>query len=134
MIDIWFETNQEYEKTKQSLEEICKNSFIEDTTTELEFIDVMYTFETTPSGLDLFEFMKETAEAAGLAPIDQVRLGGSSDAAGITMAGVPTICACGTQGEGHHTIHEYALVNSLPERAKLFSAALVRIDEFSPKQ
>lgn len=134
MIDIRFETNLEYEKTKQGLEAICHKTFVEGTTTELEFIDVMFTFETTPAGLDLFEFIKETAEVTGLEAIDQIRLGGSSDAAAITMADVPTICACGTKGEFNHTNNEYAEVDSLVERAKLFSAAILRIDQFTPRK
>ena len=46
------------------------------------------------------------------------------------MAGVPTVCSCGTMGEWNHTVREYALADSLYERAKLFANALLRMDRF----
>ena len=96
----------------------------------MEYIDVMHVFETTEDGLALWDFLRETAEEAGLQPLEQSRLGGSSDAAYLTMAGVPTVCSCGTMGEWNHTVREYALADSLYERAKLFANALLRMDRF----
>ena len=46
------------------------------------------------------------------------------------MAGVPTVCSCGTMGEWNHTVREYALADSLYARAKLFAGALLRMDLF----
>ena len=65
-----------------------------------------------------------------LAETGQIRLGGSSDAAYITMAGVPCLCSCGTMGEWNHTVREYIMTDSLYERAKLFAGALLNADGF----
>ena len=127
MVDIRFESNAEYEKARQDLERICQETVIEGTTTELEFVDVMYTFETTPAGTRLFEFIRETAKESGFPDMEPIRLGGSSDAAALTMAGVPVVCACGGRGEGNHTTKEYIEKDSLAQRAKLFAAAILRI-------
>jgi glutamate carboxypeptidase len=48
------------------------------------------------------------------------------------MAGVPTVCSCGAMGEWNHTVREYILESSLCQRAKLFTAAVLRLDEFRP--
>lgn len=130
VVDMRFEKNEEMEKAKENLAEVCQKTYIEGTQTEMEYIDVMHVFETTEDGLALWDFLRETAEAAGLQPLEQARLGGSSDAAYLTMAGVPTVCSCGTMGEWNHTMREYALADSLYERAKLFANALLRMDRF----
>ena len=67
----------------------------------------------------------------GLEAVEKIALGGSSDAAYLTMAGVPTVCSCGTMGEWNHTVREYAMVDSLYQRAKLFAGALLRMDQFA---
>lgn len=130
VVDMRFEKNEEMEKAKENLAAVCRKTYIEGTQTEMEYIDVMHVFETTEDGLALWDFLRETAEEAGLQPLEQARLGGSSDAAYLTMAGVPTVCSCGTMGEWNHTVREYALADSLYERAKLFANALLRMDRF----
>lgn len=130
VVDMRFEKNEEMEKAKENLAAVCRKTYIEGTQTEMEYIDVMHVFETTEDGLALWDFLRETAEAAGLRPLEQARLGGSSDAAYLTMAGVPTVCSCGAMGEWNHTVREYALADSLYERAKLFANALLRMDRF----
>ena len=90
----------------------------------------MHVFETTEGGLKLLEFLQDTAKETGLQEVGKAVLGGSSDAAYITMAGVPTVCSAGSMGEWNHTVREYILQDSLTERAKLYAGALLRIEEF----
>ena len=130
VVDMRFEKNEELEKAKKSLEAVCKKTYIEGTTTEMEYIDVMHVFETTEGGLALWNYLHDTAAEMNLAETGQIRLGGSSDAAYITMAGVPCLCSCGTMGEWNHTVREYILTDSLYERAKLFAGALLNADNF----
>ena len=130
VVDMRFEKNEELEKAKKNLEAVCRKTYIEGTTTEMEYIDVMHVFETTDCGMQLWDFLRETAEETGLQPVDKIRLGGSSDAACLTMAGVPTVCSCGTMGEWNHTVREYVMADSLYERAKLFAGALLRMERF----
>lgn len=130
VVDMRFEKNEELEKAKKNLEAVCRKTYIEGTSTEMEYIDVMHVFETTEGGLKLWGFLHDTAAEMGLAETGQVRLGGSSDAAYITMAGVPCLCSCGTMGEWNHTVREYIQEDSLTERAKLFAGALLNADKF----
>ena len=125
-----FEKNEELERAKKNLKAVCEKTYIDGTTTEMEYIDVMHVFETTDGGLKLLSFLQETAEATGLREVGKAVLGGSSDAAYITMAGVPTVCSAGSMGEWNHTVREYIEQDSLAERAKLYAGALLRMDEF----
>ena len=131
VVDMRFEKNEELEKAKKNLAAVCAKTYIEGTTTQMEYIDVMHVFETTEGGLRLLSFLQDTARETGLEAVDKIALGGSSDAAYLTMAGVPTVCSCGTMGEWNHTVREYAMVDSLYQRAKLFAGALLRMDQFA---
>ena len=134
VVDMRFEKNEELEKAKKKLEAVCKKTYIEGTSTEMEYIDVMHVFETTEGGLQLWDFLRGTAEEMGLAEIGKAELGGSSDAAYITMAGVPCLCSCGTMGEWNHTVREYIRTDSLYERAKLFAGALLNAGKFAAEK
>ena len=130
VVDMRFEKNEELEKAKKNLKAVCEKTYIDGTTTDMEYIDVMHVFETTEGGLKLLEFLQDTAKETGLQDVGKAVLGGSSDAAYITMAGVPTVCSAGSMGEWNHTVREYILQDSLTERAKLYAGALLRIEEF----
>lgn len=54
-------------------------------------------------------------------------VGGGSDSAYTTAAGVPTICAMGVLGEFNHTAREYAIVDTMFMRAKLLIAVLTKL-------
>jgi len=131
VVDMRFEKNEELDKAKKNLAAVCEKTYIEGTSTTMEYIDVMHVFETTDGGLKLWDYLHDSAAETGLDEIGQARLGGSSDAAYITMAGVPCLCSCGTMGEWNHTVREYILADSLPERARLFAGALLNADTFS---
>lgn len=57
-------------------------------------------------------------------------LGGGSDAGHFAAMGSPTLCSCGVRGEWNHTEKEYAVVESMFQRSKLFAAAVIEMDEF----
>ena len=47
-----------------------------------------------------------------------------------TVAGVPTICSMGVQGQFNHSDKEYAEVESLYRRAKLMACAVLDIEKY----
>jgi glutamate carboxypeptidase len=55
--------------------------------------------------------------------------GGSSDSANSVRAGVPTLCGFGVKGEFNHTLQEYALMESLFERAKLLAITITILSD-----
>lgn len=50
----------------------------------------------------------------------------------LTDLSVGTTMNIGTMGEWNHTVREYILESSLCQRAKLFAAAVLRLDSFCP--
>ena len=59
----------------------------------------------------------------------QIQLGGASDAGAIAAAGIPVLCSCGPIGEFNHNVREYAVVDSLFERAKIYALTVTEIDK-----
>ena len=78
-----------------------------------------------------FNFVKDIAKEYGLPEVSGRPLGGGSDAASTTMAGVPTICSCGVRGQWNHTMKEYAVVDSIFDRSKMYVAAVANADRFA---
>ena len=130
-VDVRYELSAERDRVVNSLKEIAEKNYIDGCTTDYEYNEYMAPFETTDEGVRLATFVAEVSEAVGLGEMGQIRLGGGSDASYITMAGVPTICSMGVRGEFNHTDREYALPESLYERAKLLANVADHIDEFA---
>lgn len=129
-VDIRFENMAEMERVKQQMEEICKATHIDGTSTEWSIYSSFAAFETTDEVIKLYDFCKGVAQKHGFAEMPSRRLGGSSDAAFILMAGTPVLCSCGVRGQWNHTVREYALVDSLFERTKLLSTIVLNLNQF----
>lgn len=81
-------------------------------------------FEKTPEVAALFERAHRVAKGLGIDLIDVPQTGGGSDGNFTAVFGVPTLDGLGIDGDGAHTLHEYALVSSLAERAQLMDSLL----------
>ncbi len=76
-------------------------------------------FPPRPETLALFERAKELAAADGWV-LDHVPLtGGGSDGNFTAAVGCPTLDGLGIDGDGAHTLQEYALLSSIPTRRRL---------------
>ena len=129
-VDMRFCSVEEMNKAKAKAEELAMRTHVPGTKTTFRYLNIMDVFEETPEGYRFYEFIDKISQRIGMGPIPAVRLGGGSDAAYTTMAGVPTVCSCGIRGEWNHTTREYAVVESLFERSKLYAAVILHIDEF----
>ncbi|PBF69772.1 peptidase M20 [Clostridioides difficile] len=129
-VDLRFEKVEEMENVKEQVREICKETYIEGTSTEVNFISEMMPFETTEDVMRFHTFVNEVSKENGFGELNAKRLGGSSDASYLTIANVPTICSFGVRGEWNHTSREYAVVNSMFERVKLISTVILNLDKF----
>lgn len=128
--DVRFENMAEMEKTKKQIKKICEKTHIDGTSTEWEIASSMAAYETTDDVIKFYNFCSEVAKKHGFDEMGSRRLGGSSDAAFITMAKTPVLCSCGVRGEWNHTAKEYALVDSLFERTKLLSTIVLNLGQF----
>ena len=117
----------EMDKVKKQAEAICGKTYIDGTTTTFKYTTEMLPFERTEAGMAFYEKVAQLAASSGLGEHACKDLGGSSDAAYLTIAGVPTICSCGVRGQWNHTVREYAIVDSMYERAKLWASVIVQL-------
>lgn len=129
-IDIRFEKMEDMDSIKEKVQDVCKRTYIEGTSTKCEIVSSMAAYETTDEVIRYYEFVNEVSKKYGFGEIGHRRLGGSSDASYITMAGTPVLCSFGVQGQWNHTAKEYALVDSLFKRAKLISAVIMNLEKF----
>ena len=115
---------------KEELLKVLNHTYIEGTKTELLlYHEGMLPMKMTEENRKLFEFVKKTGEENGI-PVSEGRLvGGGSDSGYVVYAGVPTVCAMGVKGRFNHTRDEYALKDSLFERAKLLGAVILKMNE-----
>lgn len=115
---------------KEELLKVLNHTYMEGTKTELLlYHEGMLPMKMTEENRKLFEFVKKTGEENGI-PVSEGKLvGGGSDSGYVVYAGVPTVCAMGVKGRFNHTRDEYALKDSLFERAKLLGAVILKMNE-----
>lgn len=115
---------------KEELLKVLNHTYIEGTKTELLlYHEGMLPMKMTEENRKLFEFVKKTGEENGI-PVSEGKLvGGGSDSGYVVYAGVPTVCAMGVKGRFNHTRDEYALKDSLFERANLLGAVILKMNE-----
>lgn len=117
----------EMDKVKKQAEAICAKTYIDGTTTTFIYTNEMLPFGRSEGGMELFQKVHDISLESGLGEHACIDLGGSSDAAYLTIVGVPTICSCGVRGQWNHTIREYALVESMFERPKLWANVIIQL-------
>jgi glutamate carboxypeptidase len=76
-------------------------------------------YERTEAVAALFEHARRQAAELGFDLEDVPRTGGGSDGNFTAALGVPTLDGLGIDGDGAHTLHEYALISSIEPRRKL---------------
>ena len=128
--DIRFQDPDISPLVKEELLKVLNHTYIEGTKTELLlYHEGMLPMKMTEENRKLFEFVKKTGEENGI-PVSEGKLvGGGSDSGYVVYAGDPTVCAMGVKGRFNHTRDEYALKDSLFERAKLLGAVILKMNE-----
>ncbi len=113
---------------RKQLHEVTAKTYVPDTTTTLTELPGISPMKTTEEVKNLFSLVKKTYEEMGLGTPYAKLVGGGSDSAYSVIAGVPTVCAMGVKGGRNHSPEEYAIVNTLFERAKLLAACTLNLD------
>lgn len=96
---------------------------IEGTKAEMNVRMMMESMDTTAGVMELFEHIQKAALECGYGEVHPFTVGGVSDSGAVVANGVPAVCGMGLKGEGCHTKDEYALVDSLVDRAVLAACA-----------
>lgn len=129
-IDIRFGKVGDMESIKQKINDICAKTYVEGTKTKVNYIAEMMAFETNENVLKFYDFVSQVCDEYGFGEYGSRPLGGSSDASYLTISKVPTLCSFGVRGEWNHTEREYAIVESVFERAKVLSTIVLNLDKF----
>ncbi|MGH1590907.1 M20/M25/M40 family metallo-hydrolase [Methylobacterium phyllosphaerae] len=74
----------------------------------------------------LYEQARTLSEALGQ-PLPHHSAGGGSDGNFTGANGIPTLDGLGPLGQGYHTLEEHLLIDTLPQRARLFAALLANL-------
>ena len=108
--------------------EIAARTYVPGTATTITGCASFKPMQTTDGVKRLFELVKETSLENGFGIPYPATSGGGADSAYTVLAGVPTVCAMGVKGGRNHTTEEFAVVETLFERAKLLAACALNLE------
>lgn len=125
-VDVRIMNDTEGERVKKEFDRILNTSYVGGTSTEYRLETAkLYPFEPNEKILSLLAHVNKTAEENGFRQFGQIVLGGASDAGAISRADIPCLCSCGVIGEYNHNLREYAVIDSMFERAKIYTLAIL---------
>lgn len=131
VLDLRYNCKEGGDALVSGMEKICAETAIEGTSSKLTFLNKLDVYEATDDVMKLLAFVKDTAASYGLPEVNGRPLGGGSDSPRAQYAGVPTLDSCGVRGQWNHTTREYAVVESLFERIKMWTAVVANIENFA---
>jgi len=120
LLDIRIKSMAALEECDRKMREVCSQTHIEGTSTEIVRNDCLPPFETTDQVMSAYETLKKISDEVGGTITGSIVVGGASDAAYIAPLGTKVVCQCGTTGALTHNEGEYAIVESLYEGIRLF--------------
>lgn len=126
-VDIRYEDRERLDKTIGRIKEIAASHVVPDTTAEVSMTPPSSFMKASDGNLKLFEHVKRTADRIGYGEVKTKTVGGWSDSCLAAECGVPVVCAMGVKGANNHSMEEYAVLDTLPERAKLALAAIITL-------
>ncbi|MHC1759228.1 MAG: M20 family metallopeptidase [Negativicutes bacterium] len=127
-IDVRYKDPDDLPGILERLQAVGAKTYVEGTTTQVSFMEGIKPMKTTEGVIQLFELVKKTSEENGFGTPYAKYVGGASDSAYSIIAGVPTVCSMGVKGGRNHSPEEFAIVDTLFERAKLMIACVLNMD------
>ena len=127
-IDVRYKDPDDLPGILQQVEAIGAKTLIEGTSTKVALLDGIKPMKTTDGVKKLYELVEKVSVESGFAKPYPKYVGGGSDSAYTVIAGVPTVCAMGVKGGRNHSPEEFAVVETLYERAKLMAACVLELD------
>jgi glutamate carboxypeptidase len=128
VVDIRYLDPAQLPEITTMVEKIAAKTYIDGTSTTYSFTVGIAAMQTTPGSKHLFSIVKKSYEENGFGTPYEHFTGGGSDSAYSVIAGVPTVCSMGVKGGRNHSPQEFAVVETLFERAKLLVACTLNLD------
>lgn len=129
-VDVRVRTEGQLAWVDEKIREIADKTYIDGTSAACISEVGLPPMLRTEGNERLFEYVKSVSAGLGLTEPKAVVSGGGSDSAFSVKAGVPTIDQMGVQGRWNHSDREFAIVETLFERARLAIACVLDIDRF----
>jgi glutamate carboxypeptidase len=127
-IDVRYKDPDDLPEILEQVQTVGAKNYIDGTTTQVVFMEGIKPMKTTEGVKLLFELVKKVSEENDFGTPYAKYVGGASDSAYSILAGVPTVCSMGVKGGRNHSPEEFAIVETLFERAKLLAACVLEMD------
>lgn len=125
--DIRFATAEQMRQAQETVQRVADETHISGCTCTVEQVSRRPAMEASEKNYDLLRRMNEIFAETGL-PILQARHGGGgSDTAYTTEYGIPCVDSVGVAGGAIHSVHEYAILESLRDAAKRLAVTVWKI-------
>ena len=125
--DIRFATLEEKDKAYEIVRSVAESSHLEGCVCEVEEISYRPPMEYSERNVALLARMNEIYEEAGLPILDGTSANGGSDAAYVTIAGIPCVDSIGVVGGRIHSKEEFVNISSIPAAAKRIAAVVASL-------
>lgn len=127
-IDVRYKDPDDLSWILEQLQTVGEKMHIEGTSTKVVYMEGIKPMKTTEGVMKLFELVAKVSAENGFGAPYAKHVGGASDSAYTVIAGVPTVCAIGVKGGRNHSPEEFAVVDTIFERAKLLIASVLELD------
>lgn len=125
--DIRYRDDEQLEIARKLLETVANAEYIPGCSSTFERISYRVSMPVVQRNLDLLDRVNQILTDAGMNAMQPISLGGGSDAADVTAAGIPCLDGMGPKGGGIHSRSEFAYLASLPEAAKRVATILYNL-------
>lgn len=122
-VDIRFATEKEEKEAREIVQRICNTSYVSGCTCNVKEISNRPPMEYSEKNFLLLDKINEIYKQNGLQPLKPRKAAGGSDAAYMTVYGIPCLDNIGVVGGGLHSIDEYSILSSIADSAKYMAAA-----------
>ena len=122
--DIRYGDDVYLETIKQILDTVSTTEHVPGCSSTYEQISYRVSMPVVQRNLDLLDRVNEILADAGMSTLAPIALGGGSDAADVTAAGIPCLDGMGPEGGGVHSLKEFAILASLPASTKQLATIL----------
>lgn len=127
VVDIRFLDRPAIEEILKRIFEITETVHVEGTHAVATVTQRSEPMPMNEKNMALFEHVKRAAETIGYGEVYPKLVGGWSDSCLVAENDVPVICAMGVKGGNNHSMEEYAMVQSLFDRARLALASILTL-------
>lgn len=124
-VDVRYATVEQMEEARAFLERLASTVYVDGCTTELTRISCRPPMPKEERNFALLERVNAIYAEAGLPVMTASGTLGGSDAANLTVEGIPCVDSLGVTGDLTHSVRERALLTSLSECARRLAAAAV---------